>query len=67
MEIFSEANEVTMVKLAFRIRKKAKLVKLENVIRYEFSEKEFIVLDLLMKEYKEICKDNNYLVKVVYK
>lgn len=47
-----------------RIRSKAQLEDEQHVLTFDFKSKELIVVDLLRDEYKKLCNEHAYLVKL---
>jgi repressor LexA len=47
-----------------RIRSKAQLEDEQHVFTFDFKAKELVIVDLLIDEYKRLCQEHAYLVKV---
>jgi hypothetical protein len=47
-----------------RLREKANLKNEKYVITYDLDSREIVVIDILRKDYKLLCKEHSYLVKL---
>ncbi|MBU3198266.1 hypothetical protein LL037_21220 [Clostridium estertheticum] len=49
------------------IKEKLNIKETNNVITPDLETGEIVVLDMILTDYKRLCKENDYLFEVVYK